>query len=206
MVKGPPGRKRQRTRAALVEATLAIIADEGFAVVTLDAVAARAGVTKGAIYSNFRGKGELLWEAVGAKSLRLEPRFEPGATLRENARAVARALIAQMPQAERDGGFHGQLHVYIATDPELRALQTAEYEALFDSIADQLRTLFGERLVMPARSVALAVQALLWGFLHQWSQTPDAVTEEVIAEAFEALAIGATTAPNPSQVCGPAPV
>lgn len=193
MVKGPPGRKRQRTRAALVEATLAIIADEGFAAVTLDAVAARAGVTKGAIYSNFRGKGELLWEAVGAKSLRLQPQFEPGATLRENARAVARALIAQMPQAERDGGFHGQLQVYIATDPELRALQAAEYEALFNSIADQLRTLFGERLVMPARSAALAVQALLWGFLHQSSQTPNAVTEDVIAEAFEALAIGATT-------------
>src|SRR5438067_872152 len=56
MVK-PLSRKRQRTRAALVDATLALIAEHGLAGVTLDAVAARAGVTKGAIYSNYRNKG-----------------------------------------------------------------------------------------------------------------------------------------------------
>lgn len=198
MVKHPSGGKRQRTRAALIEATLAIVAEQGFAAVTLDAVAARVGVTKGAIYSNFRGKGELLWEAVGAKALRLEPQLTPGASLREHAHAIARALIAQIPQAERDAAFHGQLQAYIQTDPELRALQTAQYEALFDSIAVQLQTLLGERLVMPARSMALAIQALIWGYMHQRSQTPDAVTEEVIAQGFEALARGATARAEPA--------
>jgi AcrR family transcriptional regulator len=198
MVKAPPGRKRQRTRAALVEATLAVVAEQGFAAVTLEAVAARAGVTKGAIYSNFRGKGELLWEAVGAKALRLAPQLTPGAPLREHARAVARALMALMPQAERDAAFHRQLQVYIHTDPELRAMQNAQYEALFESIASQLEAAFGDGLVMPARSVALAVQALIWGFIHQWSQTPDAVTEDVIAQSFEALAIGATVGRPPA--------
>jgi AcrR family transcriptional regulator len=191
MVSRPPGRKRQRTRAALVEATLAIIADYGFAAVTLDAVAARAGVTKGAIYSNFRSKGELMWEAVGAKALRLEPQLTPGANLRENARAIAHALAVQMPQAERDAAFHGQLQVYIQTDPELLALQEAEYEALFEAIGAQVRALLGDRLVMSPRSVALAIQALIWGYMHQWSQSPAAVTEEIIADGFEALARGA---------------
>ena len=68
MVKPPLSRKRQRTRAALVEAALAIIAERGIAAVTLDEIAARAGVTKGAIYSNYRSKGELLWEAVDGPS------------------------------------------------------------------------------------------------------------------------------------------
>jgi AcrR family transcriptional regulator len=198
MVKAAPGRKRRRTRAALVDATLAIIAEQGFAAVTLEAVASRAGVTKGAIYSNFRGKGELLWEAVGAKALRLAPRLTPGAPLREHARAIASALMELMPQAERDAAFHRQLQVYIQTDADLRALQNAQYEALFDSIANQLQAAFGDSLVMPARSVALAIQALIWGFMHQWSQTPDAVTEDVIAQAFEALAIGATTGRPPA--------
>jgi AcrR family transcriptional regulator len=195
MVKRTPSGKRQRTRAALVEATLAIVAEQGFAAVTLDAVAARVGVTKGAIYSNFRGKGELLWEAVGAKALRLEPQLTLGASLGENARAIARALVALVPQAERDAVFHRQLQVYIQTDPELLALQTAQYEALFDSIAAQLQAMLGDRLVMPAGSVALAIQALIWGYMHQWSQTPGAVTEEVIAQGFEALALGAMAKP-----------
>jgi AcrR family transcriptional regulator len=191
MVNRPPGRKRQRTRAALIEATLAIVAEQGFAAVTLEAVAAHAGVTKGAIYSNFRSKGELMWEAVGARALRLEPQLTPGAMLRENARAIARALIALMPQAERDAAFHRQLQVYIQTDPELRALQHAQYEALFEAIESQLQAILGDRLVMPPRSVALAIQALIWGYMHQWSQSPAAVTEEIVAEGFEALARGA---------------
>ena len=135
---------------------------------------------------------------MGAKSLHLAPQLSPGAPIQEQARAVARALMALMPQADRDAAFHRQLQVYIQTDPELRALQNAQYEALFEAIGDQLQTAFGDSLAMPARSVALAVQALVWGFMHQWSQTPDAVTEEVIAQGFEALAIGATTEQPPS--------
>ena len=47
------GGKRERTRAALVAATLAVVAERGFAGASLDEIAARAGMTKGAVYSNF---------------------------------------------------------------------------------------------------------------------------------------------------------
>jgi AcrR family transcriptional regulator len=192
MVKPPLSRKRQRTRRALVESALAVIAEKGFAGASLDEVAAHAGVTKGAIYSNFRSKAELLWAAAQSRSLRLAPQAPPGAPPAEQARAIARALMPLMPQAEQARRFHRDLQLYIASDPELRARQTAEYAALFDAIAAQLQAAYGERLRMPARSLALAGQALAWGFMNQWAQTPDEITEDVIAAAYEALALGAT--------------
>ena len=192
MVKPALSRKRQRTRSALIEATLAIIAERGFGAVSLNDVAARAGVTKGSIYSNFRGKGDLLWAAAGRKRLTVVPTITPGAPLRAHARAITQALMPLIPQIEREADFHRELLVYSRTDPELAALQAAQWDALFDAIARGLEGELGERLVMPPRVLALGIQALIRGFVSQWAETPEEVTEDVVAANFEALLLGAT--------------
>jgi AcrR family transcriptional regulator len=183
--------KRQRTRAALIEATGALVAERGLAAVSLDEIAARAGVTKGAIYSNFRTKAELLWEAVDRRRLHLEAEITPG-DVKATVRSVARALMAQFPRAEAEAAFYAELQAYIRTDPEMRAQQARQQKAQFDDLARRLAAGFGERLAIPPRVMGLAVQALLLGFTAQWERTPDEVTEDVIAAAFEALARGAT--------------
>jgi AcrR family transcriptional regulator len=190
MVKPQLSPKRRRTHAALIEATAALIAERGLAAVSLDDIAARAGVTKGAIYSNFRTKAELLWEAVDQRRPHLEAAITPGDS-RTTARNVARALMAQLPRTEKEAPFYAELRAYIRTDPELRAQQAAQQTAQFDEIAQRLSVGFGENLAMPPRTLALAVQALLLGFTEQWERTPSEVTEDVIAAAFEALARGA---------------
>jgi AcrR family transcriptional regulator len=193
MVKPGLSRKRERTRSALIEATLAIIAERGFAAVSLNEVAARAGVTKGSIYSNFRGKGALLWAAAGRKRLNVIPKIIPGAPLQSHARAIARALIPLIPQIEREADFHRELLIYSRTDPELAALQAAQWDALFDAIAQGLETELGERLTMPSRVLSLGIQALIRGFVSQWTDTPSEVTEDIVARNFQALLVGATT-------------
>ena len=193
MVKPAFSPKRQRTRAALVEATLRIIDEQGFAAVTLAEVARRAGVTKGSIYSNFRGKGALLWEAAGTKLRYVVPATKPGYSLADYARAVARALVAALPQNEHEAAFFSELEVYARSDPELRALRAESQTALIDAIARGVETELAGRLTVPARDLGLAFQALIRGFSAQWSQTPDEVTEDAVATAFEVLLIGATT-------------
>jgi AcrR family transcriptional regulator len=204
MVKPGLSRKRERTRSALIEATLAIIAERGFAAVSLNEVAARAGVTKGSIYSNFRGKGDLLWAAAGRKRLNVIPKITPGAPLRSHAKAMARALMPLIPQIEREADFHRELLVYSRSDPELGALQAAQWRALFDAIAKGLDAELGDRLAMPARVLGLGVQALIRGFVSQWAETPEEVTEDIVAQTFEALLIGATTS-RPGPAAPPAP-
>jgi AcrR family transcriptional regulator len=193
MVKASSIPKRQRTRAALVKATLAIIAERGFSAVTLSGVAARADVTTGAIYSNFSGKGELMWAAVGTKTRYIVPHSKPGDSLRTHARAIAHALMAQMPLVEEEAAFCRELAAYISTDPELRAIRAGEQARFYGAIANHLEAELGDRLAVSSRALALGIQAFIRGFAAEWAMSPVSVTEDIIAENFEALLIGATT-------------
>jgi TetR/AcrR family transcriptional regulator, acrAB operon repressor len=62
-----------RTRSAIVDAALGLFAERGFAGAQLEEIAARASVTRGALYHHFTDKGELYrvvlqerWETVMA--------------------------------------------------------------------------------------------------------------------------------------------
>lgn len=54
-----PERRRALTRRHLLDAAATVFARDGFHGATLDAVAAAAGFTKGAVYSNWRSKDDL---------------------------------------------------------------------------------------------------------------------------------------------------
>ncbi|MBB1516955.1 TetR family transcriptional regulator [Tessaracoccus sp. MC1679] len=56
--------QQQHNRVLLLEAAERIFATRGVAGASLDDVALEAGLTKGAVYSNFRNKGELILEVI----------------------------------------------------------------------------------------------------------------------------------------------
>src|SRR5580658_225639 len=65
-------RRRQQTRDYLLQAAAQVFADRGFHAATLDEIAAAAGFTKGAVYSNFKDKEDLflaMLEAIYAKEI-----------------------------------------------------------------------------------------------------------------------------------------
>ena len=69
----PPARtprpKRAAVRRRLLEAALPVFASRGFEKATLDQVAEAAGLTKGAIYSNFASKDELFFAMMSEQAL-----------------------------------------------------------------------------------------------------------------------------------------
>lgn len=56
--------KRQRTRAALMDAAQQVFSEHGLAGATIDQVTQAAGFTRGAFYSNFASKEELMLAAM----------------------------------------------------------------------------------------------------------------------------------------------
>jgi AcrR family transcriptional regulator len=61
----PRGRPRKAvTSEAIVEATLAVLAERGFQAATIEAIAARAGVGKNTIYRRWETKEELIADAL----------------------------------------------------------------------------------------------------------------------------------------------
>src|SRR5713101_8327365 len=59
-----PERRRQLTRSALVEAAVEVFAKKGFDGASLEEIAEAAGFTRGAIYSNFGSKEDLMLAVV----------------------------------------------------------------------------------------------------------------------------------------------
>src|SRR5215212_2721253 len=55
----PVTERRAATRRRLLDAAIAVVADRGFHAASVDAIAAEAGYSVGAIYSNFGGKDDL---------------------------------------------------------------------------------------------------------------------------------------------------
>jgi hypothetical protein len=90
-----------------------------------------------------RTNAELLWEAVDRRRLHFDAPITPG-DVKATMRSVARALMAQFPQAEAEAAFHAELQAYFRTDPEMRAQQAAQQKAQFDEMARRLEAAFGE--------------------------------------------------------------
>ncbi|WP_439947396.1 TetR/AcrR family transcriptional regulator [Streptomyces sp. BBFR109] len=82
-----PTRRRPLTRAALTDSALALFTEKGFHATSISDIVERAGLTRGAFYSNYRDKEELFLALYDAHTERLlselreaatAPRPEPG--------------------------------------------------------------------------------------------------------------------------------
>jgi AcrR family transcriptional regulator len=188
----PRGVKRERTRAALIGAFWAIVDEQGFAAASLEAVARRAGMTRGAIYSNFPSRAALLIAAAAVRGLKIDRDLSGPGTLREKLRGFAEALAATLPNAPGTQRWHAELMLHIATEPQLKAMIAEGFGGLFQTMAEQLEAGHGERLAIPARTLALAIQSLAMGLVYQAILSPAAVSPQAVLDAYDALARGAT--------------
>lgn len=185
-----PGGKRQRTREALIAATLEVVAEKGFGSASLDEIAARAGMTKGAIYSNFGGKGDLMLAAMVDRGFSIPGPSDPTAPLAEQFREVGRQVFALLHRARGDAGFLAEFQLYALADPGLRRSIAKLYAQSFDSSASYLGQARDLRPDLPPRHLAVALQSVIIGFLLQSFLSPDEITEEVLVRTLGALGEG----------------
>ena len=89
----PKGDKRDRTRAALLEAARQLVREKGHERTTLEEVAARAGMTTGAIYGNFKNRDELFIALGHNYWPPVKPVIAADATFAEAMQALAQATI-----------------------------------------------------------------------------------------------------------------
>ena len=183
------GDKRQRTRAQLIEAAREIVRTKGFHEVSLQEVAERAGMSRGAIYGNFRDREELIFAVVASLWQPVAPRLEPGATLRELlgsiGRAVAEAAKERRPMAVGAASFQ----LYALSHPRMATVVAVENAKIYAQIAAHLTTLIpADRLPMPAETFVRITHALSDGLMFAHFMAPEEFTEDVIVAAFEALA------------------
>ena len=183
----PKGDKRDRTRAALLEAARVLIREKGYERTTMEDVAQRAGMTTGAIYGNFKNRDELFIALGQTYWAPVVPRVAPGATFAEAMRALATATLAAVD--DRAPAAVGRLTglAYTLSNSELRARVHEITKGSYEIGAEWLRTFDASELPMPADVLVRVLHALIEGLVMQRILTPELCPDNVFYEAFAAL-------------------
>jgi AcrR family transcriptional regulator len=184
----PKGDKRERTRAALLEAARALVREEGYQRTTLAKVAERAGMTTGAIYGNFKNRDELFIALGEAYWPPVAPVIKSGATFAEAMRAFAKATLAAVD--DRTPVAVGRLTgmAYALTHEELRERVVDVTRSSYDFGVEWLRRFDSAELPMPREQLVRVLHALIEGLVLQRILTPELCPDEVFYSAFGALA------------------
>jgi AcrR family transcriptional regulator len=181
-------RKRSVTRARILQAAAAAIEETGFQRASLDEIAARAGLTKGAVYSNFASKDELFLAVLREMPLELEPKLEPHMSKADYFRALGEAAVEMLPRARAQAAFFAEFLLYALTHEEMRVRMAQRHADRFREVAASAPLDLSERLAFSGREMSNLVQALSLGLLFQHMLTPDEITPELVIKAFGLLA------------------
>src|SRR5262244_1129311 len=113
-----PDRRAERSRQAILDATLQLLAEGDVGSLTVEAVAARSGVAKTTIYRRWRDKWELALDAVMIDEL---PRFDEPVDVGNTRTELLTFVnsVVKMLTATPYGPAMQGLVSQIATDPEL---------------------------------------------------------------------------------------
>ena len=178
--------KKAATRERLLVAAERIATREGFARVSLDRVAEEAGLTKGAIYSNFASKDELLLEVIArlTPGLNLTDEVTTAGTLREVLERGADALVRASRTRRKEVMLASEFDTLAMRDSKLKrallASQSWDEGAEVDPIAGWLGA-HAEEFPLPPEQYFEAVNAVAWGLvLRRLLHGPERVSDELI--------------------------
>ena len=188
--------KKARTRAQLMSPVCASsTARRGYVVASLDEVAEEAGLTKGAVYSNFASKEELFQAVIDDRlnepMLHIADDILEGTdSFEEQAMKGARAFPDVVEQA-RDVYLLGlEFDIYVARNPEYAPRVAERWHEEFESIAG-LITAQSEKnglpLPLPAHEMAVVVTALSQGITIRRLVNPDSVPEDLLGRVYALL-------------------
>jgi AcrR family transcriptional regulator len=191
--------RREETRLLLLQAAAELFARRGFHGVSLDAVAEEAGFSKGAIYSNFSSKQELLGSLLGlhceqqlgeVRSMLAKPMpFD------ERIRQISAAYLSM----ERSHLLFTELWLQAMRDKSLRPRLAELYAQTVAAVAEMIEReaeKIGSTLAMPADEIAQAVLAVGDGLVMQQLAAPNHGKAKVFASALRALFQAALRLPD----------
>ena len=176
------GQSKAQTRARLLEAAREEFLATGYRGATLDAIAARAGFTKGALYWHFPNKQTLFLALVGdsiaanfarIEALLAQHRDDPNAL-----QTAVGAYVDSIDEGESLPIFGVELEIEARGDPSFRAEHRnliEQHEASITRFLDHYFKATGIKPAMPVNHLTATLVALLKGFAlsrHNRSDMP----------------------------------
>ena len=196
---------RDQTRQRLLDAARGVFMKDGFAAASLEDITAAAGYTRGAFYSNFGSKLQLLLELLErdqeSTMARMRAIFDDQALHRD----MGSYLMQYYRECYRDNGSH-----LLWSEAKLQATRDTRFRARFDALMRKslqatttyiaaLAERIGPPLPVSAAELALGLSALFDGLQFYCLSNPQAVTNELIKNILTNLCARSSTS-LPTQI------
>ncbi|MFE7111485.1 TetR/AcrR family transcriptional regulator [Streptomyces sp. NPDC057575] len=190
MPKGPT-KRRPQTTARLLQAAQETFAERGFHGSSIEVICERAGLTRGAFYSNFRAKEDLFFALFGLHAQRVIDRLTRAVDELDTADDPLRVVLTRMntlDEAERRWYLLStEFTLHAIRHPDTARTLADHDRRLRKEIVRLLAHLFdrlGRRATVDLDLLARLTAAVHEGSLAQSLVEPDRLTPEQLAVTF----------------------
>ncbi|WP_340561832.1 TetR/AcrR family transcriptional regulator [Streptomyces sp. GSL17-111] len=164
------GRRSERSRRAILDASLALVGEVGYHKLTIEAIAARAGVGKQTIYRWWPSKAAVLLDAFTARTE--DPEYAAGlpdtGDLAADLKLVLRATVDEFNDPAFEAPYRA-LAVAGALDPDLSRQFTERLnEPGLAAYRERLRSAREAGQIAPGIDLDVAVELLTGPFFARW--------------------------------------
>lgn len=198
---------REQTKASLIKAARQVFAERGYGHATIDEIADAAGLTKGAVYSNFGGKAELFYALMRERiEERLALAAEAAGAIHGDIDRVTMGVgdvLKELMISQREWQImYVEFWAAAAHDERLHesfALQRREARGRIGTVIEKLAEALGLETTMPSDEVAAIVLGLANGVAMEQIADPEQLDPELLTKALRMLFSGArATSPTDS--------
>ena len=168
-----PKARRNGSREAIVEAAERLFLERGFGSVSMDDLAAAAGVARRTLYNQFASKEEIFREMLFRLSGQLEDAFPPGIETQGDVEDVLRLVARMILELHKRPEYLGFLRMVVADSrqfPWIAEEFAAVMEPLTERLTRYLAHLTGLR-ILDCRNPLLAAHQFM-GMLNELSLWP----------------------------------
>ena len=194
--------RRTETRARLLDAAAELFAERGIEASSIDAIAAAADRTSGAVYAHFGGKEGLLFALleswVDAASAVINAELLAATTLDERLAALWRNVADPPSGGPKWIALEHELWSYAVRHEDARRFLARRYRAAWDGVDAAARSWTDD----PSTTIGPAVIGLLLGLEMMRRIDHGAVTDELAVAALRGVVLGGSATAPPSR---PAP-
>jgi len=174
----------------VLEAAFEVFGRRGIAASSLAEVAAEAGLTKGAVYSNFESKDELVLALMEEHAAHRIQASLDAAEASDSADLLAEVATVLVHEMRADAVWHRLLAEYFAMaqhDPKRRKalqLRRREVRAAVARAVERVAVELDLELPMPAADLAIVLLALSNGLGVESDIDPDGVPDDLLARVL----------------------
>ncbi|MEE6257820.1 TetR/AcrR family transcriptional regulator [Plantactinospora sonchi] len=187
-----PARRNERSRRAILAAALELLAETGYADLTVERIAARAGVGKQTIYRWWRGKGAVILDALVDAATAGDGSVPDTGDVAADLRALIRATVAEFADPRLSATTRAITIETLSDDALAEQARDRLLRPQLDAVRSRLEA--GRRVgqVRPDVDLDQVVELLFGPIYHRWLLRTGPLTE-AYADGVVDLALAAIT-------------